>query len=336
MLNRHLYTFFLLLAVCAVHSQHFQFSQFYAAPTYLNPAFTGANVCSRFTLNYRNQWSGIPGTFTSYQGSIDHSLRKIRSGIGLQFFNDKAGLGSLSTTQVSLLYAYEAKLNKKIMGRGGFSIGSVQRKVDYTKLMLGDQVSRGNAPTSLEGFTDNRVSYFDIGAGVLVYSRYAWAGLAASHLNKPDQSLMNGSSPLPTEVRLHAGYKFILEEAEVQDKKLPHNNAVTFSFNYKKQQKFNQIDAGLYYSKSVLVLGIWYRGIPLFKPEKSYSNNDAVIVIMGFTMDKYRIGYSYDFTVSKLNNANTKGSHEISMSYQFCNLKKSKKKKNQLISCPKF
>src|SRR5436190_1623336 len=100
-----------------MRSQHYQFSQFYAAPTYLNPAFTGANVCSRASINYRNQWSGIPGTFTSYQASVDHTLKRYNSGIGLVLFNDRAGIGNLATTQVSLLYAYEAKLNKKFMGR---------------------------------------------------------------------------------------------------------------------------------------------------------------------------------------------------------------------------
>src|SRR5205809_7578306 len=113
---RHIIVLASALCAWGMRAQHFQFSQFYAAPTYLNPAFTGANVCSRVSLNYRNQWSGIPGTFTSYQASIDHTLRSYNSGIGLQFFSDKAGLGSLRTNQISLLYAYEAKLNKKIIG----------------------------------------------------------------------------------------------------------------------------------------------------------------------------------------------------------------------------
>jgi len=333
---RILYIIFCFAVVGTVKSQHFQFSQFYAAPTYLNPAFTGANVCSRFTINYRSQWTGVPGAFTSYQASADHSLRKYKSGIGIQLFNDRAGLGSLTTTKVSLLYAYEAKINKKIIARGGLSMGSVQRKVDFSNLTMGDQIARDNANTSVEGFAENRTSYFDVGTGVIVYSRNVWGGLAVSHLNKPNQSLLNGTAPLPRELRFHGGYKHIFETAEVQGKKFTQENAVTFTMNYKHQNKFNQIDAGLYYSKGIFVIGVWYRGIPLYKPEKSYRNNDAIIVLAGVTMDKLRIGYSYDFTISKLTNFSSKGAHEISMSYQFCNLKKTKKKKNVLISCPKF
>ena len=41
------------------------FSQFYANPLYLNPAFAGTNVCPRVNLNYRDQWPGIGRTYVS-------------------------------------------------------------------------------------------------------------------------------------------------------------------------------------------------------------------------------------------------------------------------------
>ncbi|MDZ7648916.1 MAG: type IX secretion system membrane protein PorP/SprF [Cytophagales bacterium] len=40
----------------AAHAQDPQFSQYYAAPLYLNPAFTGTTQDHRFITNYRNQW----------------------------------------------------------------------------------------------------------------------------------------------------------------------------------------------------------------------------------------------------------------------------------------
>ena len=36
-----------------------QFSQFYAAPLYLNPAFAGSAQEARVGINYRNQWPQI-------------------------------------------------------------------------------------------------------------------------------------------------------------------------------------------------------------------------------------------------------------------------------------
>ena len=38
-----------------------QYSQFYAAPQYLNPAFTGMTIQDRIVINYRHQWPSIPG-----------------------------------------------------------------------------------------------------------------------------------------------------------------------------------------------------------------------------------------------------------------------------------
>ncbi|MDI1355520.1 MAG: PorP/SprF family type IX secretion system membrane protein [bacterium] len=317
------------------YGQHYQFSQFYAAPTYLNPALTGANVCSRLSLNYRNQWSGVPGTFTTFQASLDHTLKKVNSGLGIIFYRDVAGLGSLSTTRISFLYAYEAKINKNLIARGGLSLGSIQRKVDYSLLTFGDQLANGSNST-VEGFSQIGITYFDIGTGLFIYSKKAWMGFAADHLNKPNQSFMNETSPLPIEIRFHGGYKIVLNDrtaSEIRDHEI---DEISFAYNFKRQNRFNQIDLGFYYSKNKFVLGMWYRGIPLFKPTRDYQNNDALVFLFGILLAKCKIGYSFDYTLSKLSIASSKGAHEISLSYQLCNSRKEKKKKNILISCPRF
>ena len=48
-----------------------EFTQFYANPLYLNPAFAGTARCPRVNLNYRNQWPGISGTYVTYSASYD-------------------------------------------------------------------------------------------------------------------------------------------------------------------------------------------------------------------------------------------------------------------------
>ncbi|MEP7168941.1 MAG: type IX secretion system membrane protein PorP/SprF, partial [Bacteroidota bacterium] len=42
------------------------FTQFYASPIYLNPAFAGSSRCPRLSLNYRNQWPGFDKTYITY------------------------------------------------------------------------------------------------------------------------------------------------------------------------------------------------------------------------------------------------------------------------------
>ena len=331
-----------LLIVCVLHfingkSQHYQFSQFYAAPTYLNPAFTGAHACSRLAINYRNQWSAIPGTFTTYQVSYDHFIKSANSGVGIQFFNDKAGSGNLKTTQFSALYAYQLQLNRRFAARVGFSAGGVQRSVDYSALLFGDQIARGGAATSVEGNSFVKTTYFDASIGMLFYSSQSWFGFSINHINRPNQSLMDESSQLPSDIKIHGGHKFLLDgDNSESTKKGAEKNSISVVANYKKQEKFNQLDIGLYYSRNYFVIGAWYRGLPIWKPTPWYRNNDAIVLLLGVSVDKFNIGYSYDYTISKLTNVSSAGTHEISMSYQFCNGKKRKKKRPILISCPKF
>jgi hypothetical protein len=55
---------------------------------------------------------------------------------------------------------------------------------------------------------------------------------------------------------------------------------------------------------------------------------------VGVKADKFRLGYSYDLTVSRLGNGLTGGSHEVSFQMD---LKCRKKAKNfRKISCPSF
>jgi len=139
------------------------------------------------------------------------------------------------------------------------------------------------------------------------------------------------------EFKFHGGYRFDLKgKWGPSNKNIPQSNFITAAFNFKHQNKFNQLDLGIYYSKNLLNLGIWYRGIPVFEPVPDYSSNDAIIFLMGFNLERFKVGYSYDLTLSRLSNAVSKGTHEISLSYQFCKLKKPRSKKRLLISCPKF
>ena len=54
-----------LLGTLSAWAQDPQFTQFYANPLYLNPAFAGTVRCPRAVLNYRNQWPALTGTFVT-------------------------------------------------------------------------------------------------------------------------------------------------------------------------------------------------------------------------------------------------------------------------------
>jgi len=74
-----------------------QFTQFYANPIYLNPAFAGSKRCPRVNMNYRNQWPAISGTFVTYSASFDMDVNALHGGIGGHFMADRAGEGTLNS-----------------------------------------------------------------------------------------------------------------------------------------------------------------------------------------------------------------------------------------------
>ncbi|MFN2395224.1 MAG: type IX secretion system membrane protein PorP/SprF, partial [Bacteroidales bacterium] len=67
------------------------FSQFYANPLYLNPAFAGSEKCTRFVMNYRNQPYPAFGTFSSYSFSSDLYNERLSGGLGIHLLHDSQG-----------------------------------------------------------------------------------------------------------------------------------------------------------------------------------------------------------------------------------------------------
>ena len=62
----------LMIAVSLVaDAQDPQFTQFYANPLYLNPAFAGSSRCPRVNINYRNQWPALKETYITTSASYD-------------------------------------------------------------------------------------------------------------------------------------------------------------------------------------------------------------------------------------------------------------------------
>lgn len=313
-----------------IQAQDLHLAQFYANPVYLNPAFTGANICTRFSGSYRNQWPSISNGYVSYVFAYDQFLEKANSGIGLVFSNDVAGTGSLRTTTAMFSYAYQAKINRKWAFRAGLQAGMGSQSVNMNKLLFGDQIARGGNVATVEAPMQT-AKYFDANAGALIYNRNLWLGVSAFHLNRPDESLMDANTQLPVKFSVHGGAKIPISRAAKSDEE---STFITPAFHYRHQEKFDQLDLGLYFTKSLFNIGVWYRGIPLLKAYKpGYSNNDAVTLLLGLTTDKFNFGYSYDLTISRLA-GNTGGAHEICMSYHFC--KKKKKKYKLIVPCPRF
>ena len=315
--------FAFFLASLTASAQDPAFSQFYANPLYLNPAFAGTNDCPRANLNYRDQWPGIGRTYVTTSVSWDQHIESIGGGLGVIVSQDRTGSGNLNTTHASLLYSYRLKINNSFAMKAGFEASYRRIDIDWTKLTFGDMIDPqyGFIFATQEDLVNysQSVNYPDFSAGFLGYSENFFFGFAAHHLTQPNQGFIS-ESQLPTKLTVHAGGNFALSRYK--------NSVTTISpnFLYQKQQDFQQFNYGVYVNKGAVVGGLWARN--------SLKNFDSFIIMLGLIQESFKFGYSYDITVSNLKNNNTLGAHELSFTlFMPC---RSKSKSYNTISCPQF
>lgn len=326
-----LLTAVLLLFCLTGRSQDAQFTQFYASPMYLNPAFTGLTFEHRFVANYRNQWPGVKTAYQTAMVTYDYNMTDLNSGIGFTVMQDRSGTAGLTHTQIGASYAYHVKINKFAEVRMGANLNFNMKRIDFTKLRFNDQIATGSA-VSVEATTYEPLNFMDFAAGALLNSNEYWLGLSAKHLTQPNSSMVGDKVPLPLSISLHGGYRFILE----QKSRLDLRRYVSPAFNLRHEAKYDQLDIGIYYFHLPLNVGLWYRGLPFKNYAPTYGSRESIALLIGLDLapKSVRIGYSFDLTISRLGVANSLGAHELSIIYEIA--KKRRKNKRVLVSCPKF
>ncbi|UII30174.1 type IX secretion system membrane protein PorP/SprF [Fulvivirga ulvae] len=342
-----LFCLLMLAAPVVVTAQDPQFSQFYAAPLYLNPAFAGAMQQPRVGLNYRNQWPAIEANFVTISAYFDTYIESKNSGVGFLLMRDTEGQAGLKSTSVGLQYAYQLYITNWLTFRPGFQAAFYNRNVNFSDLTFGDQFDPNTGevinPTG-ETFGNLSKNFLDLSAGGVLYTKNAWLGVAAHHLNKPDQAFEESADPkeLPTKLSLHGGVKLLFSPGTMGSGLYarPQERSLTPTFQYKTQGEFDQLDLGLYLTLEPLIFGTWYRGLP-FKKLEGFNNNESIVLLVGFTKkggngEVFNIGYSYDYTISKLGSGSG-GAHELSVSYSWSSRDPRKPPKNVMqIPCPDF
>ena len=316
------FSFFIAsLAIAATAlAQDPTFTQFYANPVYLNPALAGSTGCPRIGMNYRNEWPQLTGNYVTYSLSYDSYVKNISGGLGFIALHDQQGRGTISTTMVGAIYSYNLKITRKFSMMAGVRAAYFQKYLDWSKLTFGDMIDprrgfiyqTGDVPRG-----NGRRGFFDASAGLVGYTDIFYFGVAAHHLNRPDESMILGTSKLPMRFTGHAGANIKLGR-----NKFSNSTSISPNVIYQYQNGFQELSIGTYIRYENFTAGAWYR------------NRDAFILCLGIQTPKFKIGYSYDITVSKLGNGVSGGSHEVSLGF---NLACKKKAKNfRKISCPSF
>lgn len=114
----------LIVCICAlfasqyVNAQDPHFSQFFASPLTLNPAFTGKFSGSwRLAANHRDQWPSIPKAYVTTSASLDFPILKSRIpekdvfGVGVSGLTDASANSILKLNYGSVSASYHKALD---------------------------------------------------------------------------------------------------------------------------------------------------------------------------------------------------------------------------------
>ncbi len=314
----------LLLAACslllgdALQAQDLHFSQFFNAPLLTNPANTGfiPDADYRFGGTYRDQWSSIltaPYKTSSIFGDAQLFRDKIENGwlgIGGVLLYDQAGEGSLRSTKIYGSLAYHQMLGLSSLVSAGFNLGWANKRIDETKLLFPSQFNGkffDHTVTPTVILANNSASYLDIQVGM----NYAYfpqenvyfnAGYSIQHVNTPKESFFDDNTDNGRIPMRHIG--FLNAILKVNDRVIINPNAY-----FTMQAKATEVMFGLNgnynlteFGEKQLIAGLYYR------------LGDAIAPMVGFEVGSTKFTFSYDATLSNLNQYNNyRGALELSI-----------------------
>lgn len=324
----------ILFAVCLyliVQSQDTQFSQFYAAKFNIAPSFAGTTDGGRGTIVFRDQWPLLNSTYITYGFAIDYAFPKLGGGFGLFAMQDYSNGGGFLITHTGVQYSYAMTLNPVWQFLPGLQVNSVNGKINLDDIVFGSQLSfDGTDNHTTVKVESNDITIYEAAVSVLFNSDMAWFGAKIEHVPLSKKSFSGELYDKPIKFITFGGVCL----KTFQGRLLNDLDYLYLSYLFKYQDKFKQLDLGLYWSNKTFELGLWYRGLPFFESPYGEYNNSALIFKAGMVFKNYRIGYSYDHSLSKIGTF-TGGAHEVSTVVLF-NQREKKKQRYRMVPSPKF
>lgn len=293
-----------------------QLSNYWAMPTYYNPAYAGQSGNLEVTGLGRMQWIGFDNAPRSFllSGNMPFNFFGRTHGVGLQIGTESYGLFNHSL--VAAQYAYKKKLKGGTLSIG-VQIGLINESFDGGDIYIPEdddyhqKTDDGLPSAQVTGMTlDFALGFF--------YSKKNWyVGLSSTHLLEPEMRLGETESKfdLPRAFYLMGGYNIQLNNPllelrpSVFGKMMFYESALIYKVD---------VNARLIYN-DMFSVGLGWR------------NGDAVIAMLGGKFKGIEAGYSYDFPTSEIR-IGSSGSHEIFVKYAIdLNLGKGKKNKHKSV-----
>ncbi|MFH2141822.1 MAG: type IX secretion system membrane protein PorP/SprF [Bacteroidota bacterium] len=261
------------------------YSQYMLNGFLLNPAMAGNVNYVPLRLTVRQQWVGITDAPSTQAISAHHLFNNKKMGLGGYIYNDM--FGPVRQTGIQACYSYHIQLGTNNKLAIGIAIKAFQFEYDETTLTVIDE----NDPVVLNKKESTFIPDADLGVYFYDSEHKYFAGFSATQLVELDVKINEeNKNSMVRHYYLTGGYKFnVVDEIDIEP-----------SFLLKGTEKTPfQIDfnAKCYYKKN------YWIGV-------SYRTAQDIVVMFGIKVDRYSIGYAFDYPFSNINNF-TSGSHEI-------------------------
>jgi len=302
-----------------VGAQDVHYSQFNSAAVYQNPGNTGLfDGDHRIAGNFRNQYKAVTVGYnsTTLAGDTRFKFKNNVFGLGAYIQNDKSGDSRYGGNKLSLSLSYIKKISKDSAHflAIGFQPGIANRGLSTNALTFDNQYDGdgyNSAISADESFANTNVIFADFGLGASWYMfknkrNTILAGLAYHHFNKPKKSFFT-ENPVAVSPKLNAHLSLVKPISTYLD--------IIPEIQISHQNKYNAINMGTWVkywlgstgtSDMAVYGGLFYR------------LGDAAIIAAAMDYENFRVGLSYDITVSQLKTANNlRGGAEVSIIYTF-------------------
>jgi len=215
----------------------------------------------------------------------------------------------------------------------GVQGGFFRKNLNWDRLVFADQInpSTGDVvfPPSEPQPSQTWVDGIDFASGFLFFGKRFYGGMAVHHLNSPEKGF-DTSYKWPRKYTAHLGLHLPLKHSgfghNQKEKMFVSPNVV-----YQQQGEQKRINYGLYVGFSQVVAGVWLRQD--FRLPERLVFPETLVFLVGFEHENYKLGYSYDFSLSGYSGI-FHGAHEVSVSFNLACLEK--KKTRYILNCPIF
>jgi len=308
-----------LFSTYLAQAQDIHYSQFNSAAVYQNPGNTGLfDGNHRLAANYRNQYKAVTVGYnsTTLAGDTKYKFNNHVIGLGAFIQNDKAGDSRFGGNKLSLSLSYIKKISKDSAHFISFGIqpGVANRGISSSALTFDNQYDGDGFNSAIaadESFANTNIVFADFSAGVSWYMfknkrNTILGGFSYQHFNKPKKSFFT-ENPVLVSPKLNAHISLVKPISTYLD--------IIPEVQISHQNKYNAINLGTWVKYWLGSSGTAdyavYGGM-------FYRLGDAAIIAAAMDYENFRVGISYDFTLSPLKAANQlRGGAEVSVVYIF-------------------